>query len=87
MLIGELCRRIGRSADSVKRWEEQGLLSPGRDARGRRIYSEADVEACAHLAHLAFIAQVRNTKLRNLVEPPSPQISFDFAPPTTSSAA
>lgn len=82
MLIGELCRRIGRSADSVKRWEEQGLLRPERDVRGRRLYSEAHVELCVSLAQLGFIAQVRNTKLRDLLEPPSQQIAFDFTMPS-----
>jgi hypothetical protein len=81
MLIGELCRRIGRSADSVKRWEEQGLLTPGRDSRGRRVYSEADLECCARLAKLGFVAQVRNRKMSELVLPPSPQMAFTFTSP------
>ena len=87
MLIGELCRRVGRSADSVKRWEEQGLLRPKRDARGRRIYTQDELDLCAQLAQMGFVAQVRNTKLRDLVEPQSRQIAFSFAAPEKRSAA
>ncbi len=87
MLIGGLCKEIGRSADTVKRWEEQGLLHPGRDTRGRRVFSHDDVELCRQLARLGFVAQVRNTKLKYLVAPLSSQIAFDFAAPSRRSAA
>ncbi|MEK8173065.1 MerR family transcriptional regulator [Streptomyces sp. M19] len=41
MLIGELSRRTGVPARLLRYYEEQGLLSPGRDRGGYRVY-EAD---------------------------------------------
>lgn len=45
MHIGELARRSGRSAHTIRWYEAQGLM-PGaaRDAGGRRVFSAAHVE-------------------------------------------
>jgi DNA-binding transcriptional MerR regulator len=45
MRIGELARRSGRSAHTIRWYEAQGLM-PGaaRDAGGRRVFSPAHVE-------------------------------------------
>ena len=41
--IGELSRRVGLPADTLRAWERRyGLLSPERSAGGYRLYSEAD---------------------------------------------
>lgn len=51
--IGELARRSGRSAHTIRWYESQRLL-PGaaRDAGGRRLFSEAHVEWLALLDRL-----------------------------------
>ncbi|GAA3863510.1 MerR family transcriptional regulator [Streptomyces sedi] len=38
MLIGELSRRTGVAARLLRYYEEQGLLRPGRDSGGYRVY-------------------------------------------------
>lgn len=54
MKIGELSRRYGLSADAVRFYEKQGLLSPGaRSAAGYRLYSQADS------LRLAFILRAK----------------------------
>lgn len=40
MLIGELADRTGASARSLRYYEQQGLLSPGRTVEGYRVYGE-----------------------------------------------
>jgi len=45
MRIGELARRTGVEAGTLRAWERRfKLLSPGRSRGGQRQYSEADVE-------------------------------------------
>lgn len=44
-LIGEAAMIIGRSIDTLRRWDKAGKLEPtGRDSSGRRLYTEADIE-------------------------------------------
>ena len=41
--IGELSRRTGVAADTLRAWERRyGLLDPGRSEAGYRLYSDAD---------------------------------------------
>ncbi|TQM31040.1 MerR family transcriptional regulator [Nocardia bhagyanarayanae] len=40
MLIGDLSRACGVSPRLLRYYEEQGLLLPGRDAKGYRVYGE-----------------------------------------------
>ena len=68
MLIGELAKRVGRHVDTLKRWEEAGLLVPERDARGRRIYGAEHLELCLALAKLSIAAQKSCCKLSDLIE-------------------
>ncbi|GLZ75737.1 MerR family transcriptional regulator [Actinorhabdospora filicis] len=70
MSVGELARRLGVTAASLRNWETAGILAPARDRSGQRVYSPADVRD-AELAHLlrrgarpladiaAVVAQVR----------------------------
>jgi len=53
-LIGEAARRVGVSASSLRLWERQGLVQPGRRG-GYRLYSDADV---AHLRSIRRLRQV-----------------------------
>src|SRR5437660_12295370 len=43
MPIGELSRRVGVSADLLRKWERRyGVLQPGRTAGNQRLYSRVD---------------------------------------------
>ncbi|WP_430790214.1 MerR family transcriptional regulator [Actinoplanes sp. G11-F43] len=41
--IGELAARFGLAPHVLRHWEDMGLLSPTRQATGRRVYGPADV--------------------------------------------
>jgi hypothetical protein len=68
VLIGEIARRVGRSVDTIKRWEGLGLLTPDRDALGRRLFREEHVSLCMDLAQLGLAAQRNCVKLSLLVD-------------------
>jgi DNA-binding transcriptional MerR regulator len=68
MYVAELARRAGRSVDTIKRWEDQNLLSPTRDSRGRRVYDQNDLDKCLQLARLSLLAQRRSEKLMSLAQ-------------------
>jgi DNA-binding transcriptional MerR regulator len=76
MQIGELSKRIGRSVDTIKRWEEEGLFSCERDRRGRRTYKESHVELGFRLADLGLLAQRRSEKLKTLADREPHQLSL-----------
>ena len=76
MFIAELARRVGRSTDTIKSWEEQGLLTPARDAQDRRVFSEDDVHLGLKLAELAIAAKRRSQKLSELVAAEPVQLSL-----------
>lgn len=52
MRIGELATRAGVSTRLVRYYEQQGLLSPTRQANGYRSYGEEHVERVARIAGL-----------------------------------
>jgi len=51
MRIGELARRSGTSARSIRYYEQQGLMAARRDPNGYRDYDEA---------HLRLVAEIRS---------------------------
>jgi DNA-binding transcriptional MerR regulator len=51
MRIGELSRRSGTSARSIRYYEQQGLVTPRRHANGYRDYDEA---------HLRLVGEIRS---------------------------
>lgn len=63
MGIGAISEAIGRSPDTLRRWEREGLIAPQRDRRGRRVYSVEDLDRCRQLARMAPHAQRRSIKL------------------------
>jgi hypothetical protein len=65
--IREASRAVGRSPDTLRRWEEEGLISPRRDARGHRVYSDRDLAACRELAGHAFEAMSSSRKLSQVI--------------------
>jgi DNA-binding transcriptional MerR regulator len=46
--IGPLAHQLGLRPATVRRWEREGLLRPGRDGQGHRVYRAGDVRD-AHL--------------------------------------
>lgn len=46
--IGPVAHQLGLEPATVRRWEREGLLRPGRDRRGHRVYRPVDVRD-AHL--------------------------------------
>ena len=58
MRIGELARRVGVSADTVRFYEREGLLPrPGRLENGYRHYADADVD------HLRLLIDLRSLEI------------------------
>ena len=43
--IGEFAERIGRSPSTVRRWEQEGKITPNRLPSGHRYFDESDVRA------------------------------------------
>ena len=76
MQVGELAKRVGRSVDTLRRWEDEKLLSCDRDNRGRRVYNETHVELCLRLADLGVLAQRRSEKLTSLSKNVPTQLSL-----------
>ncbi len=44
MRIGEISRRLGVCADTVRRCEREGLIIPRRDWNGHRRFTEEDLK-------------------------------------------
>jgi DNA-binding transcriptional MerR regulator len=66
MGVGELAEALGVRASALRHWEAEGLLAPGRDALGARMYSPADVRD-ARLIHQMRRAGYRIEPLRALL--------------------
>ncbi|MCP5328575.1 MAG: MerR family DNA-binding transcriptional regulator [Sinobacteraceae bacterium] len=48
--ISAAARACGCAEDTLRRLDAQGIVSPVRDSGGRRLFSQADIEAArAHL--------------------------------------
>jgi DNA-binding transcriptional MerR regulator len=52
MRIGELARRSGSSARSIRYYEQQGLMVARRDPNGYRDYDEADLRLVGEIRSL-----------------------------------
>ncbi|MEV6203543.1 MerR family transcriptional regulator [Streptomyces sp. NPDC051771] len=52
MRIGELARRTGVSARSLRHYEQAGLIASDRAANGYRVYEEGAVVRVANIRHL-----------------------------------
>src|SRR5689334_25431243 len=52
MRIGELSKRTGVSARSLRYYEEQGLLTSSRSDAGQRHYSDAEVDRVSLIRQL-----------------------------------
>ena len=52
MLIGEVADYLGTSPRSLRHYEQQGLLSPGRTDNGYRFYDQLDVVRAGNIKEL-----------------------------------
>ena len=52
MRIGELARRSGASARSIRYYEQQGLMAARRDPNGYRDYDQADLRLVGEIRSL-----------------------------------
>lgn len=51
MLAKQVALKLGVAPRTLCDYEAAGVIRPRRDAYGRRVYTEADIEACrAHMA-------------------------------------
>jgi DNA-binding transcriptional MerR regulator len=50
LLSGDIIRETGVCQDTLRRWDQLGVLRPARDSSGRRIYSQRDLETAKALA-------------------------------------
>lgn len=76
MRISDVAKKIGRSVDTLKRWEAEGLIQPARDERGQRRFEDDDVAVCKRLADLAILAQQDSVKLSLLAHQIPEQLSL-----------
>jgi DNA-binding transcriptional MerR regulator len=68
--IGEVARRAGTTARTIRYYEELGLLaSPAeRDAGAHRLYAEADVERLEQILRLKDLLGLSLDELRDVIE-------------------
>ncbi len=66
MLIGELATTGGTSARTLRYYEEQGLLSPGRTANGYRVY-DADAPLTVRRIRALLDAGFGSVQIRELL--------------------
>jgi len=67
MRISDIAIVIGRTPDTLRRWEEQGLIQPERNGWGERVFDEQDLARCQQLVRYALTAQKANRPLREIV--------------------
>lgn len=71
MLIGEVSRRTGRTAATLRHWEAIGLLAPPRRVNGRRHYPPSVLGRVA-VIELAQRAGFRLTEVAELLTAAAP---------------
>ena len=71
--ISEIAQAIGRSTDTLKRWEDEGLLVPARDRRGRRVYGYGDLDRARALAAIGIRGPVVAMKMAIVLEELEPR--------------
>jgi DNA-binding transcriptional MerR regulator len=68
--IGELARRAGTTARTIRYYEDFGLLpgAPERDAGQHRLYGESDVERVQQVLRLKDLLGLSLDELRHVIE-------------------
>ncbi len=68
LTVGEMARRTGVSVRSLRYYEQQGLLAPGRTTGGHRVYTAAD-ETSVHQIKQLLRAGFCSSVIRQLMLP------------------
>ena len=55
--IKDAVKEVGISASALRSWERRGLITPRRDWRGARVFTEEDIQQLRRLA--GYAAQER----------------------------
>jgi DNA-binding transcriptional MerR regulator/mannose-6-phosphate isomerase-like protein (cupin superfamily) len=67
--IGEVSKSVGVPAPTLRWWEREGLVKPQRSERGRRIYTEADVERAREIKRLRSVERLNFPAIRKQLGP------------------
>jgi DNA-binding transcriptional MerR regulator len=51
LTIGAAARAVRRSVETLRKWEQRGLVTPLRDDVGRRLYGPEHIEVLQRLAN------------------------------------
>ena len=62
MTIGMAARLVGRAPDTLRWWEELGLISPRRSSNRMRVFSQADVEELRKVAAVRAAGRPRKRR-------------------------
>jgi DNA-binding transcriptional MerR regulator/quercetin dioxygenase-like cupin family protein len=65
--IGEVARRVGVSASSLRLWERQGLVRPARSSGRYRLYSDADLVRLRHVRRMRQEERVNAPGIRHIL--------------------
>lgn len=65
MGIGVVSQLIGRSSNTIRIWEKEGLIHPRRASTGVRIFSEDDIEELRRIA----LSMMENRRTRSRKKP------------------
>lgn len=66
--VTEAAQLVGVSAGTVRLWERQGLVSPDRDAAGRRTYDQAAVERLRKIAWWRRVRGLNAAAIRRILD-------------------
>jgi DNA-binding transcriptional MerR regulator/uncharacterized RmlC-like cupin family protein len=67
--IGEVAEAIGVAAQTLRLWERERLVSPGRTGRGYRVYTEEDVERLKRIKRLRVVEGLNFAAIRQRLGP------------------
>ena len=65
MNIGDVARRSGLPAKTIRYYEDIGLVTPRRDPNGYRAFGEADIHRLAFLARARSLGRNRRSGREN----------------------
>src|ERR671939_1105203 len=74
--IGEVSQAVGLAPQTLRLWERERLIKPGRTDRGYRVYTEPDVRRLREIKQLRKVEGLNFAAIRkqlgNAPETPSP---------------
>lgn len=64
LTVGQVSEAIGVSPGTVRLWESQGLVSPRRDRRGTRRYSDRELQTLRRIRYLRTVERLNIAAIR-----------------------